>query len=245
MMAAAAAQESDPIAELITTYHELNSSIVEELTEEPSPLEFMRYVARNTPFVVRGGARDWQATKTWNVEYLTQFLQDHNVNNDNLRHEYRALFSQVQRSVPWARIALQQDPDAINLWIGNARSVTALHRDNYENVYVQVAGRKHFILLPPLCQPCVHERPLRPAHYVRRDRPRQDQGEEGEEKEGSGDNNRSSSLELVMEEDADDVPFATWDPDNAQVNTTKYSHLASPMHVTLEPGDMFYLPAMW
>lgn len=79
-MAAAAAQESDTIAELITTYHELNSSVVEELTEEPSPLEFMRYVARNTPFVVRGGARDWQATKTWNVEYLTQFLKDHNVN---------------------------------------------------------------------------------------------------------------------------------------------------------------------
>ncbi|KAK8135379.1 phospholipase A2, partial [Apiospora sp. TS-2023a] len=304
MMVAAAAQDSDPIAELITTYHELNSSLVEELSEEPSPLEFMRYVARNTPFVVRGGARDWQATKTWNVEYLTRFLQDHSVNvavtplgnadaptldergntvfakpheedqsfpdfieyltkqetdpgfrgseiryaqtqNDNLRHEYRALFDQVQRSVPWARIALQQDPDAINMWIGNARSVTALHRDNYENVYVQVAGRKHFVLLPPLCQPCVHERPLRPAHYVRRDRPRQDQGGEGEEKEGSGDNNSSSSLELVMEDEADDVPFATWDPDNAQVNATKYSHLASPMRVTLEPGDMFYLPAMW
>lgn len=79
-MAAAAVEKPDPIAELITTYHELNSSVVEELAEEPSPLEFMRYVARNTPFVVRGGARDWQATKTWNVEYLTRFLHGHNVN---------------------------------------------------------------------------------------------------------------------------------------------------------------------
>ncbi|KAK7966015.1 phospholipase A2 [Apiospora aurea] len=303
--AAAAAQASDPIAELITTYHELNSSLVEELAEEPSPLEFMRYVARNTPFVVRGGASDWQATKTWDVQYLTQFLRDHSVNvavtplgnadaptldergdtvfakpheeeqsfpdfieyltkqetdpkfqgseiryaqtqNDNLRHEYRALFSQVQRSVPFARIALQQDPDAINLWIGNARSVTALHRDNYENVYVQVAGRKHFVLLPPLCQPCVHERPLRPAHYARR---RQDPGRGGgaggDDKTGNGSDANNADLELVMEEDADDVPFATWDPDNDQVNATKYSHLATPMRVTLEPGDMFYLPAMW
>ncbi|KAK8110432.1 uncharacterized protein PG998_006889 [Apiospora kogelbergensis] len=293
-MAAAAAQRDDgnaaPIAELITTYHELNSSLIEELSEEPSPLEFMRYVARNTPFVVRGGARDWQATKTWDVQYLTHFLRDHQVNvavtplgnadaptldkrgntvfakpheedqsfpefieyltkqetdpnfqgseiryaqtqNDNLRHEYRALFSQVQRSVPFARIALQQDPDAINLWIGNSRSVTALHRDNYENIYVQVRGRKHFVLLPPLCQPCVNEQPLRPAHYARQ--------EDG----GGGDDDET--LELVMEEDADDVPFATWDPDNDEVNTTKYSHLASPMRVTLEPGDMFYLPAMW
>ena len=135
--------------------------------------------------------------------------------------------------MPFARIALQQDPDAINLWIGNARSVTALHRDNYENIYVQVAGRKHFVLLPPLCQPCVHERPLRPAHYARH--PDQE----------SHDGDSSSSLELVMEEEADDVPFATWDPDNDQVNATKYSHLATPMRVTLEPGDMFYLPAMW
>lgn len=83
-MAAAAAQGDDgnaaPIAELITTYHELNSSLIEELSEEPSPLEFMRYVARNTPFVVRGGARDWQATKTWDVQYLTHFLRDHQVN---------------------------------------------------------------------------------------------------------------------------------------------------------------------
>ncbi|KAK8041314.1 hypothetical protein PG994_014321 [Apiospora phragmitis] len=310
--AAAAAQVSDPIAELITTYHELNSSVVEELAEEPSPLEFMRYVARNTPFVVRGGARDWQATKTWNVEYLTQFLRDHSVNvavtplgnadaptldergnsvfakpheedqpfqdfieyltkqetdpnfqgsetryaqtqNDNLRHEYRTLFSQVQRSVPFARIALQQDPDAINLWIGNARSVTALHRDNYENVYVQVAGRKHFVLLPPLCQPCVHERALRPAHYARRSRPRQEEdqdqdqikGDNDDDDDSSSSNSNSSDLELIMEEDADDVPFATWDPDNDQVNATKYSHLATPMRVTLEPGDMFYLPAMW
>ncbi|KAK8002544.1 hypothetical protein PG989_002263 [Apiospora arundinis] len=301
-MAAAAAQGddvttatiTDPIAELITTYHELNSSVIEELDEEPSPLEFMRYVARNTPFVVRGGAHDWQATKTWDVQYLTHFLRDHHVNvavtplgnadaptldergntvfakpheedqsfpdfieyltkqetdpefqgseiryaqtqNDNLRHEYRALFSQVQRSVPFARIALQQDPDAINLWIGNSRSVTALHRDNYENVYVQVAGRKHFVLLPPLCQPCVNEKPLRPAHYARH---RQEPGDgHGEE---SGD-----KLELVMEEEGDDVPFATWDPDNEQANATKYSHLATPMRVTLEPGDMFYLPAMW
>ena len=164
------------------------------------------------------------------ISSLTE-AKPHKPENDNLRHEYRALFSQVQRSVPFARIALQQDPDAINLWIGNSRSVTALHRDNYENIYVQVRGRKHFVLLPPLCQPCVNEQPLRPAHYARQ--------EDG----GGGDDDET--LELVMEEDADDVPFATWDPDNDEVNTTKYSHLASPMRVTLEPGDMFYLPAMW
>jgi jumonji domain-containing protein 7 len=70
----------DPIVELITSFNELNSSFVEELHDEPSPLEFMRFVARNTPFVVRGGARDWAATKTWNANYLLDALRGLKVN---------------------------------------------------------------------------------------------------------------------------------------------------------------------
>jgi jumonji domain-containing protein 7 len=86
--------------------------------------------------------------------------------NDNLRNEYAALFSHVEKDIPWARIALQASPEAINLWIGNSRSVTALHKDNYENVYVQIIGEKHFCLLPPVAYACVAERELRPASYV-------------------------------------------------------------------------------
>ena len=36
--------------------------------------------------------------------------------NDNLRHEYISIFDQVQRDIPFARIALQKEPDAINMW---------------------------------------------------------------------------------------------------------------------------------
>ncbi|KAK4113735.1 Clavaminate synthase-like protein [Canariomyces notabilis] len=295
----------DPVAELITNYNELNSCIIEDLDEEPSPLEFMRFVARNTPFVVRGAAADWQATRTWNVEFLKDFLQDESVNvavtpkgnadsptvftdsegnttlvfakpheedqpfstfldylikqehqlqptrpqqeeeevryaqtqNDNLRHEYLALFSHVQRTIPFARIALDREPDAINLWIGNSRSVTALHKDNYENIYVQVTGQKHFVLLPPVCQPCVNEQMLRPARYERSSSP----------SSGNGTNtNTDGRLELVVEDEkAERVPFATWDPDLPRENQTRYSKLAEPMRVTLNPGDMLYLPCMW
>ncbi|KAL1850409.1 hypothetical protein Daus18300_012943 [Diaporthe australafricana] len=278
----------DPLVELLTNYNELNTSVVDELDQEPSPLEFMRYVSRNTPFVVRGGATNWTATKTWNLAQLENLLRDHTVNvavtpkgnadaptrdgkgelvfakpweedqpfsdfvqyvarqetdasfpqgeiryaqtqNDNLRHEYISLFDQVQRDIPFARIALQKEPDAINMWIGNSRSVTALHKDNYENIYVQVQGQKHFVLLPPHCHPCVNEKVLRPGTYARSE--------------------LDSGLHLVMDSgeggETDSVPFAIWDPDYPGENATPYSKLAEPMRVTLHQGDMLYLPAMW
>jgi hypothetical protein len=65
---------------LITTYHELNPSTIEELHEEPSPLEFMRYVSRNRPFVVRKGAQDWPACQKWNAKYLHQIMKGQTVN---------------------------------------------------------------------------------------------------------------------------------------------------------------------
>ncbi|KAM5377432.1 hypothetical protein ACJZ2D_004971 [Fusarium nematophilum] len=303
---------------LISTFNELNSHVIDELDEEPSPLEFMRYVARNTPFVVRDGASSWKACREWNSAYLLSALKGQSVNvavtphgfvrfsqlgsslymakakkrkktrsgadtkgggsnadmptvppgeedslvfakphyedqpfeelleyvvrqesdpdfprdaevryaqtqNDNLRDEYITLFSDAQKDIPFARIALGKAPDAVNLWIGNSKSVTALHKDNYENIYVQVLGRKHFVLLPSLCHPCVNEQPLRPATY----------------------NRREDGVHLDMDSDGDLVPFAIWDPDRPEQRATPFSHLAQPLRVTLNPGDMLYLPAMW
>ncbi|KAE8326968.1 cupin-like domain-containing protein [Aspergillus sergii] len=272
------------IAELLSTFNELNSHVVEELSEEPSPLEFMRFVARNTPFVVRGGASSWKACQEWNSAYLLKALKDQTVNvavtpygnadaptrhpdydspvfakphyedqpfdtfleyvvrhetdpnfpqdaevryaqtqNDNLRDEYMALYADVQKDIPFARIALDKAPDAVNLWIGNSKSVTAMHKDNYENIYVQVLGKKHFVLFPALSYPFVNEKPLRPATYVR----------------------TKDGLVLQMDDNDEPVPFPTWDPDRPSENTTPFSQYAQPLRVTLNPGDMLYLPAMW
>lgn len=149
------------------------------------------------------------------------------------------MFSEVERSIAFARIALDKEPDAINMWIGNSHSITAMHKDNYENIYVQVAGQKHFILLPSLCQPCVNEQDLVPATYVRDASGELKLQRDGVEEKGEND-----------EEDGDDsgidkVPFAIWDPELPGHRSTPYSHLARPMEVTLDPGDMLYLPAMW
>lgn len=143
--------------------------------------------------------------------------------NDNLRDEYLTLFPDAQKDIPFARIALQKSPDSINLWIGNSHSVTATHKDNFENMFVQIVGRKTFVLLPPLCHPCMNEKQLPPATYVRTDK----------------------GFSLYLDEGSEPVPFATWDPDDPETNATPLSSFARPLRVTLEPGDMLYLPAMW
>ncbi|KAG5995757.1 hypothetical protein E4U54_002779 [Claviceps lovelessii] len=273
-----ASPNESALRRLITTYYELNSSSIEELDCEPSPLEFMRYVSRNTPFVIRGGASSWKATQQWNAAYLKEALAGQSVNvavtphgnadaptfspehdatvlskpheesqpfGDFLSylirqersadgpethevryaqtHEYSCLLPDAQKDIPFARIALQKSPDAVNLWIGNSKSVTAAHKDNFENIFVQVIGRKHFVLLPPVCHPCMNEALLKPATYNR---------------DGQG-------LSLRLDEGAELVPFATWDPDSPEDSSTPLSGFAKPMRVTLDPGDMLYLPAMW
>ena len=65
---------ADAIENLTNTYHEINAAIVDELMEEPSPLEFMRYVARNRPFVIRGGASEWNAVRRWDAKYLREAM---------------------------------------------------------------------------------------------------------------------------------------------------------------------------
>jgi jumonji domain-containing protein 7 len=151
--------------------------------------------------------------------------------NDNLRNEYATLFADVPRSIPFARIALGKEPDAINFWLGNSHSVTALHKDNYENIYVQILGRKHFVLLPPVESACVNERGVLAATYQLRD--------------GAGEEVKKQDLSISVDEPEEYVPFATWDPDQPDENATVYSQYSRPLRVTLDEGDMLYLPALW
>lgn len=253
----------------------------------------MRYVAKNRPFVIKGGAKTWKARQNWSATYLKMVMSGQSVNvaitphgnadsvltlpnqmgnvfvkpyeterpfdevvdaiqaqernaddggvtryaqtqNDNLRNEYSSLFTDVPKSIPFARIALEKDPDAINFWLGNSFSTTALHKDNYENIYVQILGEKHFVLLPPVEAPCVNEKSVLAGTYVQRD-------------EGVGGNEviKKKGLVVRIDEPVEYVPFATWDPDVLEENGTRYSGYSRPLRVTLEEGDMLYLPALW
>ena len=58
------------------------------------------------------------------------------------------------RSFPWAEEAffgkpVGVGPDAVNLWIGDERAVSAMHKDHYENLFYVLSGEKVFGLCPP------------------------------------------------------------------------------------------------
>ncbi|KAF2670408.1 Clavaminate synthase-like protein [Microthyrium microscopicum] len=276
------------IKDLLRDYNDLNSSTIDELPTEPSPLEFHRYVAQNRPFVIRNAAKSFSAYDRWSASYLTKTLANSPVcvavtplgnadaplrqeNGDiwlvkphettlpfneafdlirdgtgkntvylqsqdgNLKDEYAALAEDVPPDIPWARVALGRGPDAVNVWIGNERSKTALHKDPYENVYVQVRGAKRFTLLPPVAVAGVGERLLKGARYV----PKQDATEGlGVEEVG---------LEARLDGDGASVPFPTWDPDGVTEVGEEggLRELCRPVRVRLGEGDMLYLPALW
>lgn len=66
-----------------------------------------------------------------------------------------ALLADVPSHIPFARPVLGE-PEAVNVWMGNASSVTSTHRDPYENLYLVLRGKKHFTLWAPCEEMCLH-----------------------------------------------------------------------------------------
>ncbi|KAJ9586024.1 hypothetical protein L9F63_020321, partial [Diploptera punctata] len=79
--------------------------------------------------------------------------------NSNLTKNFQELLPDIESEIPWASEAFGEAPDAVNLWIGDSRAVTSLHKDPYENIYCVVSGYKDFILFPPSDRPWIpHKR---------------------------------------------------------------------------------------
>ena len=183
--------------------------------------EFLDYLQRQSlqetdSLVKYSQTRIAKSNRVWHYNALIL----RHLENDNLRGEYKSLHKDLEPDIRFASIALQRGPDAINLWIGNSHSTTALHRDNYENIYCQILGSKEFVLLPPVETACVNEQFLPGATY-------------------------SNTMEVTLDDPLVQVPCAIWDPDGPYENSTEFSHLSRPIRVTAGPGDMLYLPACW
>lgn len=70
---------TNPLTTAIENYHDLNTNVVGEIHGEPSPLEFLRWVRSNRPFVARHGAGAWDALRKWDANYLRAVMGDQTV----------------------------------------------------------------------------------------------------------------------------------------------------------------------
>ncbi|GAA5970605.1 hypothetical protein JCM21900_004800 [Sporobolomyces salmonicolor] len=173
--------------------------------------------------------------------------------NGNLADEYLPLLEDVGLDGPaWAREAFGEAPEVANIWIGGSRSKTSLHKDPYENLYLVLRGSKTFTLLPPTEAYCVHERLYPHAAYAYAYADSPPSAANAPAPDGPASDPRGA-FSLVRTTPARRVPWIALDPtttpaareDAAAEGAYPRYALARPMTVTLEAGDVLYLPALW
>jgi len=152
--------------------------------------------------------------------YSNRFFQNGPLEDSS---EFASLRPDIPPEVSWCSEAFGRSPDAVNLWIGDSRSVTSIHSDPYENIYTVIRGAKHFTLLPPTESWCLQERMYPHAIYTR----------------------SSSEKGLVLTPSPSSVPPIRW-------SSIMRPHLpgvlppdAHPVHVTIKAGETLYLPLGW
>ncbi|KAF8470130.1 cupin-like domain-containing protein [Kalaharituber pfeilii] len=172
-------------------------------TQEPFA-DFLEYLQKDTP----------------ESSDIVKYAQSQ---NDNLHGEFSCLLPDIIEEIPWA--SALGAPEAINLWIGNSRSTSALHKDNYENLYCMISGIKKFVLISPLEVACVRERTLPSATYK---------------------HNGKGGFDIIPDDPPSEVPcWPTLDPDDPTRRPTRFWDYCRPLRVELNRGDILYLPAMW
>ena len=141
--------------------------------------------------------------------------------NDNLNMDYHGLLKDIDPHLSFATEALDRFPDATNFWMGGEKSITSLHKDHYENLYVVVSGTKEFILHAPTDAYFLYYRNYPVARYLKID--------EAWELE-----------EMNME-----MPWISINPLRPDRTRFPLYRYATPMKATLYAGDMLYLPSMY
>ena len=118
--------------------------------------------------------------------------------------------------------------EASNLWIGDGRSTSSLHKDHYENVYCVHKGEKTFVLINPADVQFLQREATR-SWEVRR------------WKEKSDDLVRPSIQNMELLPQALGEASIDWIDDWERLSPAKIS----PLTVTVKAGEVLYLPALW
>ena len=185
--------------------------------------------------------------------------------NSSLTEEFSSLIDDAPE-LSWASEAFNAAPDAVNLWVGENRSISTLHHDPYENMYAVVTGTKKFLLYPPSDYHWLDKREYPRASW------KYDPSTEGSNRftvvpdpdgqrtawfdlEPQGPNGclkketTSPSIPLVLDKDST-VPMPAPGPfPSYETHPPMASHLRSehsmPIWVELKAGEVLYLPSLW
>ncbi|XP_013379747.1 jmjC domain-containing protein 7 [Lingula anatina] len=144
--------------------------------------------------------------------------------NSNFTEEFPELLPDAESEIEMATKAFGKTPDAVNFWMGDARAVTSLHKDHYENLYCVVKGHKTFILIPPTDQPFIPYGTYQAAHYEETSR---------------------GSFSVIDEKEIGKVPWIPVDPLNPDTVTYPLFAKAHILTVTVHEGETLYLPSLW
>jgi jumonji domain-containing protein 7 len=165
------------------------------------------------------------------VPYLSQ--QDNNFNKS-----FFHIMEDIEPSFALANAAFQlSGPEAVNLWIGDERATSSLHKDFFENMYVVIEGEKTFTLLPPADIAFLKEDTFSTQRYVlaigsAAARPK----EEDLQLTAEGCPAESIGWIDIMDVDGRFLSYSG--------HNSKWQHL-HPIRVTVRAGETLYLPAMW
>ena len=152
--------------------------------------------------------------------------------NGNFTSHFPELAADVDAELPWASEVFGTSPDAVNLWIGNYRSVTSFHKDHYENIYAVITGEKTFTLLPPSDVYRMHlaQYPVATCHDTK------------------------FGLQLVPSPAGEHVLWCPIEDLATGTCSSEYEqqHIAyfdpslpRPLRVTVRTGEVLYLPSLW
>lgn len=169
--------------------------------------------------------------------------------DDNFDSEFHPLTQDALLSIPWAERVLQSPPEAVNMWIGNnIKTTSRLHNDNYENIFVQVKGRKRVYLIPPGDAYALDEKFLIDATYVFDP---EDPIQFHIEIDGdavtkfAGSVSKKSLTQFSEQYTRPRIMFPTVNPANPETYNKIFRGHCKVYKVDLGPGDMLYIPSLW
>lgn len=165
------------------------------------------------------------------VPYLSQ--QD-----DNLRKHFSTLLDDITIGLPLAdssfkdpHSAEENNLTAANLWIGDERSVSSLHKDFYENFYCCISGEKTFILFPPADIAFMNEAEYKTKRYDYK-------------KMHDNQINRIKQCDIHITDEDCPNEIVSWIANDPALSSSFFKD-CHPILVTLKKGETLYLPAMW